>query len=188
MQAPPTPTALPVQPLAYSDAAADLAGGERPGVPPGFASVTIILGASLLLGHGWSLLADWTGWSDPFYRKFRTASVTIGIPSVAVLTALAVTHTLCGALQVAGGVGCVRRSRGWARLLLLAYALLEIPATVAGTVTYWIAQQGSRMAYTDFESAGQLLLRLAYTVPGIGVPLLTLLLIRPRRAWSLRRG
>jgi hypothetical protein len=173
-----------VQPLAYSDPAHD-AGAQRH-LPPGFAAVTVILGASLLLGYAWSLLADLTGWADPFYRKFRTRGITISMPSTWLMAGIAAGHAISGCLQVAGGLGCIGAPRAWARVTLFVYALLETATVVTAYVSGWIAQQPSRASYSSFESAGQALLRVAYAAPAVGLPLLTLLLIRPRRNWPLR--
>ena len=179
----PTQTVRPVEPLAYSDPAHDARAQRH--LPPGFATVSVILGASLLLGYAWSLLADVTGWADPFYRKFRTRGITIGMAPTWLLAGVAAAHVVSGCLQIAGGLGCVGAPRGWARVTLLVYALLETATVVTAYVSGWIAQQPSRAAFSSFESAGQALLRIAYAVPPVGLPLLTLLLIRPRRNWPL---
>jgi hypothetical protein len=175
-----------VQPLAYSHAPTDTVDDDRRRLPAGFALLTIVVGAAMLLGHGWSLLADCTGWSDPFYRKFRTQGITIGVPSIAVMISVNAAHLLAAALQLAGGIGCIGRPRPWARVVLLAYALLASTALVTGYVCGWIARQAGRANYSQFESAGQVLIQTAYATAALGLPLLTLLLVRPRSTWPIR--
>ena len=184
MTSPAPSTPQPVQPLAYSN----LTDSAPRRLPSGFVTLTVVLGAALLLGYACSLLADVTGWGDPFYRKYRTPGMTIGVAPIWLLAATAVAHVLAGCLQLAGGLGCIGSPRAWARVLLAIYALLETTNVVNSYLYGWFAQQTSRSPLSTFEIATQALLRLASATPALGLPLLTLLQIRPRRDWPLSRA
>jgi hypothetical protein len=174
---PPTPPPVPVRALEY-DASREVHTWR--GVSRGIGVILIVVGGASAVAYGGQLLGDLFGWADPFYRKYRTGTFSVGLPSVALMVTAYAAEAVSGVTGVVCGIVCVAR-RPWARGFAVAYVVIELVARSCMTTSY-VASAGSPgdgpEAWLRYATTG------AYALSSRAFPAAVFLLTRFRGLWG----